>query len=158
VQWLLNEQVLQSGGKISIVEERGLAILRISNVTDAETGTIKCLVKNSLSEISREVQLQITGEQIPPKIVDKSKSMEINAGGSIELFVRVSGAPSPTAVWSRKGMILSSNDFYELRTENDMHYLLIKNAVADVVGTYLVTVANTAGKISTDIDLSVAGE
>jgi hypothetical protein len=38
-----------------------------------------------------------------------------------------------------------------------MHYLLIKKAVADVIGTYLITAVNTAGKISTEIDLNIAG-
>lgn len=154
----MNGQPLRSGGKIAIVEERGLVILRIGNVSDADTGTIKCHVKNTVSEISREVQLQLTGEQISPKIHDKSKSVEINAGQSVEFFVKVSGAPSPTVTWSRKGMPLSSNELYQLRTEHDKHYLLIKKAVADVVGVYLVTVANTAGKAATEIELSIAGE
>ena len=133
-------------------------ILRVNSVTDADTGTIKCLVKNPLSEISREVQLQLTGEQISPKIIEKSKSVEINAGQSVEFFVKVSGAPLPTVTWSRKGMALASNELYQLRTENDKHYLLIKKALADVVGTYLVNVANTAGRVATEIELSIAGE
>jgi hypothetical protein len=54
-------------------------------------------------------------------------------------------------------MIISSNDLYQLRTENNIHYLLIKKAVADVVGTYIITAANTTGKVSTDIDLNIAG-
>jgi len=54
-------------------------------------------------------------------------------------------------------MIISSNALYQLRTENDIHYLLIKKAVADVVGTYVVTAANIVGKVSTEIDLNIAG-
>jgi len=73
------------------------------------------------------------------------------------LFVQISGAPTPTVTWTRKGMIISSNALYQLRTENDIHYLLIKKAVADVVGTYVVTAANIAGKVSTEIDLNIAG-
>ena len=115
-------------------------------------------MKNSLSEITRDVKLELTGEQIAPKIVDKSKSVEIKAGESVEFFVKVSGAPTPSVTWTRKGMPVSSGDFYQLRTENDTHYLLIKKAVADVVGTYVATVVNAAGKVSADIDLSVAGQ
>ncbi|CAF3575459.1 unnamed protein product [Adineta steineri] len=157
VQWFLNGKILHSGGKISIVEERGLVILRIENITDADNGTIKCVVKNTLSEISREVQLQIIGEQRTPKILDKSKSITVNADESTEFFVKVSGAPTPIVTWTRKGMTLSSNDLYQIRNENDMHYLLIKKAVAEVVGTYVITVANSAGKVSTDIDLTITG-
>jgi hypothetical protein len=54
-------------------------------------------------------------------------------------------------------MTISSNDLYQLRTENDMYYLLIKKAVADVVGAYLVTATNIAGKVATEIDLNIAG-
>jgi hypothetical protein len=54
-------------------------------------------------------------------------------------------------------MTISSNELYQLRTENNISYLLIKKAVADVVGTYHVTAANSAGKVSTEIDLSIAG-
>jgi len=54
-------------------------------------------------------------------------------------------------------MIISSNNLYQLRTENDKYYLLIKKAVADVVGTYLITATNIAGKVSTEIDLNIAG-
>ena len=60
--------------------------------------------------------------------------------------------------WTRKGMPISSNELYQLRTENDTHYLLIKKAIADVVGTYLITVTNTAGKISGEIDLNITGK
>lgn len=158
MQWFLNGQPLRSGGKVSIVEERGLIILRINNVTDKDAGTIKCLVKNSLSEISREVQLQITGEQHSPKIIDRSKPIEVNLNESVQFFVRVTGAPAPTVTWSRKGMVISSNDLYQLKTENDTYYLIIKKAVADVVGTYLITAANVIGKTSTEIDLSIAGQ
>ncbi|CAF4747141.1 unnamed protein product, partial [Rotaria sp. Silwood1] len=157
VQWFLNEKSLHSGGKISIVEERGLSILRINNITDTDTGTIKCLVKNALAEIQREVQLQITGEQRAPKIIEKSQSKEVNADESVEFFVKVSGAPTPTVTWTRKGMTISSNEFYQLRTDNDTYYLLIKKAIADVAGTYVITAVNTAGKVSADIDLTVTG-
>ncbi|CAF5130161.1 unnamed protein product, partial [Rotaria magnacalcarata] len=136
---------------------RGLVILRINNIKDNDVGEIKCLVKNSLSEISREVQLQITGEQHLPNIVDKSKSTEVNPNESVEFFVKVTGAPTPTITWTRKGMTISSNEFYQLRTENDTHYLLIKKAAADVMGVYLITAANTSGKVSTEIDLRIAG-
>jgi hypothetical protein len=54
-------------------------------------------------------------------------------------------------------MTISSNDLYQLRNENDKYYLLIKKAVADVVGTYVITAINAAGKVSTEIDLSIAG-
>ncbi|CAM4905811.1 unnamed protein product [Rotaria socialis] len=157
VQWFLNGQLLRSGGKISIVEERGLFILRINNITDSDVGEIKCLAKNSLSEISRDVSLKITGEQRPPSIVDKSKSTEVNPNESVEFFVKVTGAPTPTITWTRKGMAISSNEFYQLRTENDTHYLLIKKAGADVMGAYLITATNTSGKVSAEIDLSITG-
>ena len=132
-------------------------ILRISNIADVNTGTIKCLAKNALAEIQREVQLEITGEQRPPKIVDKSQSTEVNAGQSIEFFAKITGAPPPKVTWTRKGMAIASNELYQLRTENDTHYLTIKNAVADVVGTYVVTAVNTAGKDSAEINLNIAG-
>ena len=48
-------------------------------------------------------------------------------------------------------------NLYQLRTENDTYYLLIKKAIADVVGTYVITAVNTAGKVSAEIDLNIAG-
>ncbi|CAF3835512.1 unnamed protein product, partial [Rotaria magnacalcarata] len=157
IQWFLNDKLLQPSSRVSIVEERGLIILRINNITDADTGTIKCLVKNALAEIKSEVQLLITGEQRAPKIIDKSRPTEANAGESVELFVKISGAPVPTVTWTRKGMTISSNEIYELRSDNETYYLLIKKAVADVVGTYVITAVNTAGKVTADIDLNITG-
>jgi hypothetical protein len=55
-------------------------------------------------------------------------------------------------------MPISSNEFYQLRTANDTYYLLIKKAIADVVGTYVITAVNTAGKVSTEIDLNITGK
>jgi len=55
-------------------------------------------------------------------------------------------------------MPISSNEYYQLRTDNDTHYLLIKTAIADVVGTYIITAANTAGKDSAEIDLNITGK
>ena len=74
------------------------------------------------------------------------------------MFVKVSGAPTPTVTWTRKGMAIASNDLYQLRSDNDTHYLTIKKAIADVIGTYVITAVNTAGKTSTEIDLSIAGK
>ncbi|CAF1491714.1 unnamed protein product, partial [Adineta ricciae] len=157
VQWFFNGKLLRSGGKISIVDEHGLHILRINNTTDADAGTIKCLVKNSVGQIQSEVQLQITGEQHAPKIIDKSSSAELKAGEQIEFFVKVSGTPKPTVTWSRKGVIIANNELYQLRTDNDTHYLLIKNVVADVAGTYVINVTNAAGDVSGEIDLEITG-
>lgn len=149
---------MKSSSKTTITEERGLAVLRIMNVTDADTGTIKCVIKNSLAEDSREIQLQLTGEVIAPKILDKSKSIEVNADERVEFFAKVSGSPQPTIAWSRKGVALSSNQHYEFRTENDTHYLLVKKAVADVMGTYVVTATNKGGKASAEMNLSIKGK
>jgi len=55
-------------------------------------------------------------------------------------------------------MTISSNDVYQLRTENDTHYLLIKNATGDVAGTYDITAASILGKVSTEIDLDITGK
>ena len=52
-------------------------------------------------------------------------------------------------------MTISSNELYQLRTENDKHYLLIRKAIADVVGTYVITAVNTAGKTSAEINLKI---
>ena len=98
--------MLRSAGKISVIEERGLSILRINNVVDNDVGTIKCLAKNSLGEIQREVQLELTSEQRSPTIIDKSKSIEINAGDTIELFVKVSGAPMPSGLLQKENFSL----------------------------------------------------
>ena len=111
VRWQANGQVLRSGGKISVVEDRGLYILRINNVTDKDAGTIKCLVKNSVAEIQSEVKLEVAIEQRVPTIVDKSNSAEISAGDNIEFFVKVSGAPVPT------GKHRSSNRRHEALTD-----------------------------------------
>lgn len=55
-------------------------------------------------------------------------------------------------------MTLSSNEFYQLRTENDTYYLLIKKAIADVVGTYVIAAVNTAGKATAEMDLNITGK
>ncbi len=55
-------------------------------------------------------------------------------------------------------MPISSNEFYQLRTDNDIYYLLIKKAIGDVAGTYVVTAVNTAGKDSAEINLNITGK
>ena len=55
-------------------------------------------------------------------------------------------------------MNISNNELYQLRSENDIHYLLVKKTVADVVGTYVATVMNSAGKVSAEIDLTITGK
>lgn len=55
-------------------------------------------------------------------------------------------------------MTITSNDHYQLRTDNDKYCLLIKQAIADVAGTYVITAVNTAGKATAEVDLSIAGK
>ena len=59
--------------------------------------------------------------------------------------------------WSRKGVAISSNEHYQLRADNDTHYLAVKRALADAAGTYVITAVNTAGQASAEIDLTVKG-
>ena len=54
-------------------------------------------------------------------------------------------------------MPIENNQFYQLRQENETHYLRINKAIADVGGTYVITVSNSAGKVSTDIDVNITG-
>jgi acyl-coenzyme A thioesterase PaaI-like protein len=55
-------------------------------------------------------------------------------------------------------MPITNSELYQLRTDNDKYYLLIQNAIGDVAGAYVINASNSAGQVSTTIDLNVTGK
>lgn len=87
---------------------------------------------------------------------DLKKTICLRAGGSLRLFVNVSGRPAPTIIWSKPGVDLNSRGFIEV-THNSTTLIIDKVHRYDA-GKYTLVAENSAGKREVDILVKVYGK
>lgn len=87
---------------------------------------------------------------------DLKKTVCLRAGGSLRLFVKVTGRPFPTLTWSKTGVDLHNRGFIEVT--NTSTTLIIDKAHRYDAGKYTLVAENMAGKQEVSILVKVYGK
>ena len=85
--------------------------------------------------------------------VDLRKTVTVRAGGTVRLFVPISGRPSPSVVWSRKNNGLKDRAVID-NTDSSTTFILDNVSRSDS-GKYTLTLANESGSISAFVMVKV---
>lgn len=86
---------------------------------------------------------------------DLKKTICLRAGGSLRLFVSVTGRPAPTITWSKPGVDLHNRGFIEVTNKSTT--LIIDKVHRYDAGKYTLLAENTAGKQEVSILVKVYG-
>lgn len=86
---------------------------------------------------------------------DLKKTICLRAGGSLRLFIKVTGRPIPTLTWSKPGVDLQNRGFIEVTSTSTT--LIIDKVHRYDVGKYTLVAENSAGKQEVNILVKVYG-
>lgn len=87
---------------------------------------------------------------------DLKKTICLRAGGSLRLFVNVTGRPTPTITWSKAGVDLHNRGFIEVTSTSTT--LIIDKVHRYDAGKYTLVAENSAGKQEVNILVKVYGK
>lgn len=87
---------------------------------------------------------------------DLKKTICLRAGGSLRLFVNVTGRPAPAITWSKPGVDLQNRGFIEVTSTSTT--LIIDKVHRYDAGKYTLVAENSAGKQEVNILVKVYGE
>ncbi|MED6263555.1 hypothetical protein CHARACLAT_005723, partial [Characodon lateralis] len=93
-----------------------------------------------------------------PKFVKPLQDITAPTGSEVKLHCIITGRPAPTVTWRKNNVELRSDAFYNVKTEGEVHTLLIKELRPHNAGSYCVTAANTAGISSCSGTLYIRSE
>lgn len=104
------------------------------------------------------LQLSLTHTETPDFELhdDLKKTICLRAGGSLRLFVKVTGRPIPALTWSKSGVDLHNRGFIEVT--NTSTTLIIDKVHRYDAGKYTLLAENSAGKQEVNILVKVYGK
>ncbi|XP_026221094.1 titin-like [Anabas testudineus] len=118
--------------RVSAVNEKGKS--------EPKSLSVPVIVKNTSAE---------------PIINLLSNTFSVKAGNDLKIEVPFKGVPPPTAAWKKDGNILKETSRVNLTTSDASSLIVIKDATRIDVGTYEVTLTNSAGTTSAEIFVNV---
>lgn len=86
---------------------------------------------------------------------DLKKTVCLRAGGTLRLFVAVSGRPTPVVAWRKTGVELQNRGFIE--TTESYTCLVVEKVDRYDSGKYIVEAENPSGKKTTTILVKIYG-
>lgn len=87
---------------------------------------------------------------------DLKKTVCLRAGGTLRLFVSITGRPAPVVAWRKTGVELQSRGFIE--TTDSHTSLLVEKVTRYDSGKYVVEAENPSGKKTCIILVKVYGK
>lgn len=93
-----------------------------------------------------------------PKLnLDGLTDIRVKVGQPIRLGITYEGEPPPTAVWSRDGATLTSNEHIEVTSQEHRSDVEISSSVRSDGGRYTITVTNEFGTDFASCNVVVLG-
>lgn len=93
-----------------------------------------------------------------PRFERPLKDTTAPAGSEVVLRCVVTGSPVPTVTWRKSGVEIRSGVSVAVRSEGELHSLVIRQMRPGDSGTYGVTAVNAAGKASCSATLYIKSE
>uniref|UniRef100_A0A8C5DMY4 Titin n=1 Tax=Gouania willdenowi TaxID=441366 RepID=A0A8C5DMY4_GOUWI len=87
-----------------------------------------------------------------PVITLLSNTFNVKAGDDLRIDVPLRGVPIPTATWKKDGNILKETSKVNVLTSDTAAHLAIKDATRSDIGMYEVTLINSVGTTSNDVE------
>ncbi|KAJ8385294.1 hypothetical protein AAFF_G00190830 [Aldrovandia affinis] len=144
--WLNRSSILYAGeDKWSVDPRVSLVVLnqeqftiQIENVDTSDEGQYTCAVQTRKRPRTTSVHIIV---QVPPKIINLTKTITVNEGSNVTLLCSANGKPEPAVTWRFQApgvQVAVSED----------EYLEIPAVTRQKAGTYECTAAN---EVSTDV-------
>lgn len=125
------------------------------DITSGQPETTKPGKKKLLA--ARETRAE--GQEAPRFIAlpEGSSPFEVNTDGDVKLEVRVSGKPLPQVKWLKDDQPLPESKNLVVRSDKDIHTLMILGPTPKDKGTYVCAASNDAGTSTRSFDVNIEG-
>lgn len=130
----------------------------VSNLTPAETYSFRVIALNEKGKSEPQelgVPVRATDIEIEPSFNLLFNTYSVKAGDDLIIEVPVRGRPKPVVSWKKDDLPLKQTTSLTIKNTTVSSKIVIKEASIEHVGKYEITLANTAGTISTDINIVV---
>ncbi|XP_053705091.1 basement membrane-specific heparan sulfate proteoglycan core protein isoform X1 [Synchiropus splendidus] len=121
-------------------------MLRIDQVTEADTGHYRCTATNDVGSVQSQVVLHV---QSLPQIAALPETKEVTVGSDAVLPCVASGYPAPEIKWTKLDTELPPKCFQE------KNVLTVPRVTHEDSGTYVCTASNKQGKVESFTKLEV---
>ena len=155
VQWLKDGVEIYPTSKYDITCSGRKHRLVIALVDSRDAGDYAILVKGHRSAGRLSVEMK------PTFLTDGDlfkKPIVVNRGAPVSIEVPFSAAPPPRVTWLVDGHPLAESRRLHVDNVFNASFLLIGRAERDDSGTYMVTIENQFGTLSTNIRVIVKGK
>lgn len=92
----------------------------------------------------------------PPKLTQTLKDVRIEEGKTVNLTVKCSGLPEPTAEWFKDGTQVAADARIKIKKDSAESYsLTLEKCTSQDQGSYEIRLANTLGQVSASCTVNV---
>ena len=158
--WYINNEVVEESDSCLIFVNGGLHSLSLRNISQKETGIVKCIAINEFGRDESEAVLGID-DALPsqrnslPKMITLMKSLELVEGSDAHFVVTFEGNPAPEVNWFKDSIYLTDDYGVEIQTTHGRSELFVPDIGKDDAGKYHCVISNRLGRTQCSADLYV---
>ena len=159
--WYLNDEVIEENDSCLIYANGGSHCLSMRNISQKDTGVVKCIAINEFGRDESEAILGID-DSLPcqkntlPKMITLMKSLELVEGSDAHFIVTFEGNPAPDVNWFKDSIYLTDDYGVEIQTTLGRSELFVPDVGKDDAGKYHCVISNRLGRTQCSADLYVA--
>uniref|UniRef100_A0A7E4UT28 Muscle M-line assembly protein unc-89 n=1 Tax=Panagrellus redivivus TaxID=6233 RepID=A0A7E4UT28_PANRE len=153
------EKVSTSDQRISVEvdQETGKHTLRIRDVVPSDAGEYSARAVSPEGTADSKAPLEVEAAQIPAKIVQGLRDIEVNEGDRIELTIKVNANPQASVTWAKNGEpVAMDGEHLIVKRKSDNEFQLILNKVRlDDESVYSAKAFNKLGSDETSAKVKI---
>ena len=154
--WLLDGQILVEEEGLEVLNEHPRYTLYMSELIRDDEGEYTVELQSGNDKLTSTCMVLVNEEELEaPEVGGDLESMEIASGETAELRALIYCIKPSDVSWFFNDTQIEASDKYEVGSEGEEYYLLIKNCSASDIGEYKLDVSNATGKATTDCLLDV---
>lgn len=130
----------------------------VANLTPGDTYSFRVIAINEKGKSEPQelgVPVRAKDIEIEPTVNLLFNTFSVNAGKDLTVEVPIRGRPKPVVSWKKDDLPLKQTSSLTVTNTVVSTKIVIKGASTEHVGKYELTLSNTAGKVSTDINVVV---
>lgn len=156
VEWYRGNTKIQSEGRfqVSQMPNVGLYSLIIGDVHKDDTGSYRCVAKNTAGEATSTVELMVKGKETTSEFMgSQPRTLILHPGEKLSLDVTEKDESDIT--WYKNGIRLEDTERINIRSLGDKHYLEIPSVTSGDSGLYKCEAATELGSSFHTFDVQI---
>jgi len=159
ISWFFNDvPITTSKGNFKLSQDGSNYILTILVCEKDFSGHYKCVAENPLGKVIAEDDIVIHESIYPPKFLQQSKNITLNANETCTITSIVKGKPKPSVEWYKDNRCLDERSGFQFINSDDSHSLVIQRFTEKHSGVYKCSAFNDAGESSCKTEVTLLRE